>query len=122
MRVPMFAAAFFLNICLFGQNAAIIDRDDDGFISKYHGGNDCDDLDGDAHPGVIVLAYNNDANLDGIIDESESLSFRDRNSNSLVDVHDLLIVLLGFSAITEEESLLEIAELARYYRYSCIGF
>lgn len=122
MRVPMFAAAFFLNICLFGQNAAIIDRDHNGKVSNNHGINNCDYVDEDAHPGVLVLAYNNDVNRDGIIDESESLSFPDGNSNSLVDVHDLLIVVDGFSAATREKSLLEIAELDRYYRYSCIGF
>jgi len=45
------------------------DIDDDGHVSQQYGGADCDDRDGDIHPGAVEACSDTDQDCDGSIDE-----------------------------------------------------
>jgi hypothetical protein len=107
---------------LYSQTTSSVDRDEDGFISKFYGGDDYNDLDESIHPGIPVVGFNLDLNHNGIIEEHESMDFEDQNRNALVDVHDLLILLYSDQTPSHFEHTHLIDQLVAYYNTSCLGF
>lgn len=122
MRITITVGLLFFVLSTFGQNPIQVDRDNDGFISKYFGGSDYNDLDESIHPGVAWLGINQDINHNGMIDEEEALAFEDGNRNALADVHDLLFLLdtNSESGLFENKHLID--QLLAYYNHSCLGF
>lgn len=53
--------------------AALLDKDFDGYIDVYFGGNDCDDVNPAINPAVAEIPFDNlDNNCNGIIDEIDT--------------------------------------------------
>lgn len=122
MRIAITVGLICLVAGLSAQTTSLVDRDEDGFISKFYGGNDYNDLDESIHPGVPFVGVNNDLDYNGIIDEHEAIAFEDQNRNALVDVHDLLILLYADESLTLPDRSHLIEQLVVYYNTACLGF
>jgi hypothetical protein len=80
-----------------GQNGLCTDCDGDGYISRFHGGSDCNDHDSTIFPGAAARRNYNDCNCDGIIGDDEELGWIiDLDGSLSLAAGDLLFLLRSF--------------------------